>query len=453
MVSQAYPRPFETADRPAEADRAGFLRLDPLLLLATLGLIGFGLFSLGKVTGGDVPHDPYYYVLRQAIYAVIGLALMLALARVDYSRFRELRVGLYTVMISSIVLVLLLGQATRGSKRWIELPFFTFQPSELAKVLLIAALAGFAIDRGRRVKEGQQTARLLLLGEATRGSKRWIELPFFTFQPSELAKVLLIAALAGFAIDRARRVSEEQRTARLMLMGFVPAMIVAVQPDLGTAVTYAVITLAILFVAGVRWTHFALLGALLATAVTAVLVISPAIGHPILQDYQQERLTTFLNPSSDPRDATYQIDQSLIAIGSGAKTGRGADSTQTENGFVPDRTTDFIFSVVGERFGFVGAAFVLSLYALLIWRALRIMTLSKNLYGSLIAGAIASMFMCQVFVNVGVAIGIMPVTGITLPLLSFGGSSVVVTLMAIGLLQSIYVQARLTAKSRADLLR
>ena len=236
-------------------------------------------------------------------------------------------------------------------------------------------------------------------------------------------------------------------------MGFVPAVIVFMQPDLGTAVTYVVITLAILFVAGVRWTHFALLGVLLAAAVSAVLVIAPAIGHPVLKGYQQERLTSFLNPSSDPRDATYQIDQSLIAIGSGGKTGRGAGSTQTENGFVPDRTTDFIFSVVGERFGFVGAAFVLSLYALLIWRALRIMTLSKNLYGSLIAGAIAAMFMCQVFVNIGVAIGIMPVTGIPLPLMSFGGSSVVVTLMAVGLLQSIYVQARLTSKSRADLLR
>ena len=116
------------------------------------------------MTGDDVPHEPYYYVIRQATYAVIGLALMLALARVDYSRFRELRVGLYTAMIGGIILVLLLGQATRGSKRWIELPFFTFQPSELAKVLLIAALAGFAIDRGRRVTDGQQTARLLLLG-------------------------------------------------------------------------------------------------------------------------------------------------------------------------------------------------------------------------------------------------------------------------------------------------
>jgi rod shape determining protein RodA len=397
MVSDAYPRPFDD-QREAGRERGGMLGLDPLLLVAALGLVGFSLFTLKAVTGGDIPHDPNYYVVRQAIYAVLGIAFMLAIARVDYSRFRELRVGLYTAMVTGIILVLVLGQATRGSRRWIELPFFTFQPSELGKVLLIAALAGFAIDRGRRVGEGQHTARILL-------------------------------------------------------MGFVPALIVFLQPDLGTAVTYVVITLAILFVVGVRWTHFALLGALLSTAVAAVLVFAPAIGHPVLKDYQQERLTSFLNPSSDPRDATYQIDQSLIAIGSGNKVGRGADATQTENGFVPDRTTDFIFSVVGERFGFVGAAFVLSLYALLIWRALRIMTLSKNLYGSLIAGAIAAMFMCQVFVNVGVTIGIMPVTGIPLPLMSFGGSSVVVTLMAVGLLQSIYVQARLTSKSRADLLR
>ncbi len=397
MVSDAYPRPFDDARSAGASERTGVLGLDPLLILAVLGLVGFSLFTLKAVTGGDVPHDPYFYVVRQAIYAVLGFALMLAVARVDYSRFRELRVGLYTAMMASIILVLLLGQATRGSRRWIELPFFTFQPSELGKVLLITALAGFAIDRGRRINDRQQTARLLL-------------------------------------------------------MGFVPALIVFMQPDLGTAITYVVITLAILFVVGVRWTHFALLGGLLTAAVTAVLVIAPAIGHPVLKGYQQERLTSFLNPSSDPRDATYQIDQSLIAIGSGGKVGRGTDSTQTENGFVPDRTTDFIFSVVGERFGFVGAAFVLSLYALLIWRALRIMTLSKNLYGSLIAGAIAAMFMCQVFVNIGVAIGIMPVTGIPLPLMSFGGSSVVVTLIAVGLLQSIYVQARLTSKGRADLL-
>jgi rod shape determining protein RodA len=396
MVSEAYPRPFDER-RAAGDERTAVLGLDPLLALGALALIGFSLVTLGATTGGDIPHNPHFYVIRQAIYAVIGIALMLAIARVDYSRFRELRVGLYTAMLAIIVLVLVLGSATRGSRRWIELPFFTFQPSELGKVLLIAALA-------------------------------------------------------GFAIDRARRVSERQRTARLLFMGLVPALIVFVQPDLGTACVYVVITLAVLFVAGVRWTHFAAVGALAVAAVGVVLVIAPAIGHPVLKGYQEERLTSFLNPSSDPRDATYQINQSLIAIGSGGKTGRGETSTQTENGFVPDRTTDFIFAVVGERFGFVGAAFVLSLFALLIWRALRIMTLAKNLYGSLIAGGIAAMLMFQVFVNVGVAIGIMPVTGIPLPLMSFGGSSVVVTFIAIGLLQSIYVQARLTSKSRADLL-
>ncbi len=397
MVTEAYPRPFDSRRKKA-AERAAprLLRLDWPLLAGSLALIAFSIYTLGETTGNEIPHQPYYYVFRQAIYAVIGVAFMLGIARIEYSRLRELRVGLYTVMLSSIVLVLLLGQATRGSKRWIELPFFTFQPSELGKVLLLAALAGFAIDRGRRI-------------------------------------------------------SERQRTARLMLMGFVPALIVFAQPDLGTAIVYVVITLAVLFIAGVRWTHFAALGALAALAVAAVLVIAPALGHPVLKGYQQERLTSFLHPSSDPRDSSYQLRQSEIAIGSGGRTGRGEDSTQTENGFLPEANTDFIFAVVGERFGFVGAAFVLSLYALLIWRALRITTLAKNLYGAMIAGGIAAMLMCHVFVNVGITIGIMPITGIPLPLMSFGGSSVVVTFMALGLLQSIYVQARLTQKSGAPL--
>src|SRR5213596_3200362 len=153
---------------------------------------------------------------------------MLAIACVDYSRFRELRVGLYTAMMGSIILVLLLGQATRGSKRWIELPFFTFQPSELGKILLICALAGFAIDRGRHL-------------------------------------------------------SERQRSARLIAMGFLPAAIVFVQPDIGTAGVYIAITLAVLFIAGVKWTHFAALGGLIVAAVAVVLVLAPAVGHPVLQ--------------------------------------------------------------------------------------------------------------------------------------------------------------------------
>jgi rod shape determining protein RodA len=230
------------------------------------------------------------------------------------------------------------------------------------------------------------------------------------------------------------------------LLGTVPALLVFMQPDLGTGAVYIVITLAVMFIAGVRWTHFAALGGIAAAAVAIVLVIAPAVGVTILQPYQEERLTAFLDPSEDPADASYQINQALIAVGSGGKTGRGDDATQTQQDFLPERHTDFIFAAVGERFGFVGAAFLLSLYALLIWRALRILTLSKNLYGSMIAGGIAAMFMFHVFVNVGMNVGIMPITGIPLPLMSFGGSSVVVTFLAIGLLQSIYVQAQLTSK-------
>ena len=233
---------------------------------------------------------------------------------------------------------------------------------------------------------------------------------------------------------------------RLLALGLFPAGLVLLQPDLGTALVYGAVTLAIMFIAGVRWTHFAAMFAAVATVVVGVLVIAPAVGVPMLKDYQQERLTAFLHPVDDPADSSYQINQSLIAVGSGGKTGRGDDATQSQEGFLPERHTDFIFAVVGERFGFVGAAFLLSLYALLIWRALRILTLSKNLYGSMIAGGIAAMLMFHVLVNVGMNIGIMPITGIPLPLMSSGGSSVIATFLALGLLQSIYVQAQLTSK-------
>ena len=386
--SRASRRGESAADRPRLAD------LDPLLLIGVIGLAVMSVLTITLSTRGDVPGDPYYFAIRQTLYMVIGVALMLALARVDYSRFRDLRVGIYSAMIASIVLVLLVGTASRGSRRWIELPFFTFQPSELGKLLLMLALA-------------------------------------------------------AFVIDRAMRVSERQRTARLLLLGLVPAVLVVLQPDLGTGLVYGVITLALLFIAGVHWTHFAALGALAVAAIAVVLVVMPAVGVSVLHGYQEERLTSFLSPSEDPGDASYQVNQALIAIGSGGKTGQGDQATQTRNDFLPESRTDFIFAAVGERFGFVGAAFLLSLFALLIWRALRILTLSKNLYGSMIAGGIAAMLMFQVFVNVGMTLGIMPITGIPLPLMSYGGSSVLVTLMAVGILQSIYVQARLTSKSRA----
>jgi rod shape determining protein RodA len=381
---------------PPLVPREWRLRLDPLLLLASLGLVAVSLVALRGATQNDIPGDPGYYVNRQAVYAGIGVVLMYAASRLDYSRLRELRYAIYGLMIALLVLVLGIAQATRGSKAWIPLPGFNFQPSELGKVLLVLALSAFVVDRMRSM--GRHT------------------------------------------------------TARIMLLGLIPTMLVIAEPDLGSAMVYVAATLAVLFVAGAPWRHFAALGALFAVSIALVVVAAPAMGVEVLKPYQVDRLTAFLNPSEDPNEEGYHINQSLTAIGSGGKTGRGDDATQTRLDFLPEHHTDFVFSVVGEEFGFVGAALVLSLFALLIWRALRTLTMSKNLYGTLVAGGITAMLMFQVFVNVGMTIGIMPITGIPLPLVSYGGSSVLTTLMAIGVLQSIYAQGRETAGAKGPRL-
>lgn len=381
------------AVRPGIAERLGLPYMDAPLALFAAGLAAFSVFTLSQSTLHDVPGSPNYFVDRQAIYAVLGIVGMYLLARIDYSRFRELRVGIYTFLCVSISLVFVFGFAARGSRR--------------------------AFD-----------------------------LPFFSFQPSELGKLLLVLALAGFVIDGARNGSDWQRTVRYLCLGLAPAALVFMQPDLGTSLVYGAITLAVMYVGGVPWTHFAAIGAAIVAMTAIVLVVAPAIGTPLLKDYQTQRLTSFLHPSEDPSDAGYQQNQAKTAIGSGETTGRGDRATQTRLDFVPERHTDFIFAVIGERYGFMGAALVLSLYALLIWRALRIVTLSKNSYGTLVAGGIAAMLLFQVFVNVGMNLGIMPITGIPLPLMSYGGSSVLATFLAIGVLQSIHMQARLGQRGR-----
>jgi rod shape determining protein RodA len=390
------------SDPPAPlVPREWRLRLDPLLLLAAVGLVVCSCLAIRGATRDDIPGDPLYYVERQAAYAVVGLVLMYGVSRLDYSRLRELKYALYGLLIGSIVLVF--------------------------------GLAG-----------------------ATRGSKRWIETPVMNFQPSELGKVLLVLALAGFVVDRLRGAGSRETTARVMLLGLIPAMLVMAQPDLGTAMVYVVGTLAILFVAGAPWRHFAALAALGATAIALALVVLPTAGVELLQPYQVDRLTSFLHPSDVSGEEGYQQQQSKIAIGSGEKTGRGVrGATQTGLNFLPEHHTDFIFAVIGETWGFAGAALVLSLYALLVWRGLHILTVSKNLYGALIAGGITMMVLFQVFVNVGMTVGIMPITGVPAPLLSFGGSSMLVTFLAIGLLQSVHAQGRETVigKGRASVFQ
>jgi rod shape determining protein RodA len=364
------------------------LPLDPLLTLATIGLGICSILTLGAATREFVPGNPHYYVDRQAIYLIVGFVLMLTLARIDYARLRHLMYPIYGALMLSILAVLALGHKT--------------------------AL----------------------------GAQRAIEFPLFSFQASELGKVLLILALSAFVVSRSKRLRNLETTAQVMLAALVPAMFVVIQPDLGSGLVYMAIAFMLLFVAGASWRQMAGLVALVAAAGAFMLVVAPAAGVHVLKPYQVERLTAFLHPSSDPKQkGAYQQEESKVAIGAGQKTGRGVNSTQIKGSYVPESDTDFIFAAVGEQYGFVGAALVLSLYALLIWRTLRILVMSKDLFGSLVAAGVVAMLMFQVFVNVGMAVGIMPITGVTLPLMSYGGSSVITTLLAIGLLQSIYVQA------------
>ncbi|HEY2282524.1 MAG TPA: rod shape-determining protein RodA [Solirubrobacteraceae bacterium] len=366
------------------------LPLDPLLTLAVLGLAIASVMTLGAATRGAVPGDPGYYVNRQVVYLVLGGVLMLVLARVDYARLRPLKYAIYALLMFSILAVLAAGSSANGSQRAISLSFFSFQGSELGKVLLILALSAFVVDRARRLRE-------------------------------------------------------RDTTARVMLAALMPAMLVIAQPDLGSGMVYMVIAFVLLLVAGTPWRQLAALVALVVVSAAFVLTIGPAAGVHVLKPYQAERLTAFLHPSADPRKEGYQQEESKIAIGSGQKTGRGSDATQIRLNFVPEDHTDFVFAAVGEQYGFVGAGLVLCLYALLIWRTLRILAMSRDLFGSLLAAGVAAMLMFQVFVNVGMTIGIMPITGVTLPLMSYGGSSVITTLLAVGLLQSIYVRARASA--------
>jgi rod shape determining protein RodA len=390
--------PEQPTAPPTTAARTLRLPLDPVLTLAAIGLGVCSIVTLGAATKNLVAGQPHYYVDRQATYLIVGVLLMLVLSRLDYARLRPLKNVIYGSLILSILAVLGLGHTARGSQRAINFPFFSFQASELGKVLLTVALAALIVDRARRLRE-------------------------------------------------------RDTTALVMLAALIPAMFVIAQPDLGSGMVYVVIAFTLLFIAGASWKHLAGLAALGAVSLTLVLVAAPAVGVHLLKPYQVERLTAFLHPSTNPEKEGYQQEESKIAIGAGQKTGRGANASQINLNYVPEDHTDFVFAAVGEQYGFVGAAFVLMLYALLIWRALRILAMSKDLFGTLVAAGVAAMLMFQVFVNVGMTIGIMPITGVPLPLMSYGGSSVITTLLAIGLLQSIYVQARASQALKGRVLR
>jgi rod shape determining protein RodA len=376
------------ARRREAGEVASFVRRLDWLLIGSVGaLIGYGLWGIAGITRHDVAGNPYYYVTRQGVFVAIGVVGMIAAIVIDPALYRY---------------------------RW---------------KLILGGSAG--------------TIALVFLEGTIRGSKRWIDLGFFRFQPSEFGKVLFVLALAGFLAERIRRLNEVQTVVWAIGLAAIPIVLVFLQPDFGTAMVYLAALGAALFVAGVRWLHLALVGAAVVLAAVLVLWFLPAVGIHMLAPYQADRLTGFLHPDNDPRGTTYNITQSKNAIGSGQLRGRGVEgATQTTLNFLPEHATDFVFASFAEERGFVGCAILLALYLLVVWRGIRVVTLARDAFSAIVAGALVSALVFQIFVNVGMTMGIAPITGIPLPFMSVGGSSMITNLIAVGLLLGIHARAR-----------
>jgi rod shape determining protein RodA len=380
--SAARTRRRETADVTALVRR-----LDWILLGSVGVLVGYGLWAIAGITRHDVPGNAHYYVVRQGAYVAVGVVGLLLALLIDPAWY---------------------------ARRW----------------RLVFGGTVFAIA-------------IVFAQGAVRGSKRWLDLGFFRFQPSEFGKVLFVVALAGFLAERSRKLDDPRTVLQAVGLACVPMFLVFVQPDVGTAMVYAAAFAAILFVAGVRWLHLGVLVAVAVFLVTTVLWIAPAGGVHILKPYQVDRLTGFFHPNSDPADATYNIVQSKNAIGAGQLNGRGVNgATQTTLHFLPEHHTDFVFASLSEERGFVGASILLGLYLLVVWRGLRVVALARDPFSAIVAGGIVFALLFQIFVNVGMTMGIAPITGIPAPFLSVGGSSMIANLVAVGILLAIHARAR-----------
>ena len=372
------------ATKPYVSERRPLRHLDPILLLSVLALGIVGLVTIYSATHASLVAqriDPGFYLKKQLTFVTLGVVVILVAASFDY-RFVKVYAGIiYVASLALLVLVRTpLGTTIRGSQRWFQLFGFQLAPSELAKLALVAMLAAFLSQ----------------------------------LRSSDLSLQALYRATAIAA---------------------VPGLLVFLQPDLGTSIVLVAILVGILVVAGARARHLGVL------ALTAIVLIFGALQLGLVKDYQIARLTAFFDPQNDPQRSDYNRTQAEIAIGSGGLLGRGyLKGTQTNLDFVPEQHTDFIFTVIGEEFGFVGAIFVLMLFALLIWRAVRIALLAKDPFGTYLASGIASMLAIQVFVNVGMTLGIMPITGIPLPFVSYGGSSFLTNCAAVGLLLNVHMR-------------
>jgi rod shape determining protein RodA len=362
-------------------------RVDWTLLLAVLALCAFGaalVWSATRQAALDSGGDPTAFLKKHCLNVAIGLALAVVASVFDYRMLRAYAPALYLLSLAGLVAVLSpLGSTINGSHSWIVLPAgFSIQPSELAKVALVVGMAMLLSEK----RDAEDT-------------------------PRDVDVVMTLAFAA------------------------VPLALVMLQPDLGTALVVSAIVLGVVAVSGapLRW--------VVGLVVGAALIAVVAVQSGLLKDYQLDRFRAFYDPTADPKGAGYNVRQAQIAIGSGGLDGQGLfHGAQTQGKFVPAQQTDFIFTVAGEELGFVGAAMIVALLGLVLWRAGRIAMRAEDLFGRLMATGVVCWFAFQSFENIGMTLGIMPVTGVPLPFVSYGGSSMFANMLAVGLLMNVHMR-------------
>jgi rod shape determining protein RodA len=353
---------------------------DWILLLLALLLTAIGLIVIYSTSFKAASLVAPVRAQDQIIFAVVSLVALFAVARSDYRGWSRFVPVFYLLMVVSLIAVLVLGRSALGATRWINIGFFQFQPSEFAKLVVILTLAKYFSANYD-----------------------------FMDNPRHLLVSLLYVV--------------------------VPMGLVLLQPDLGTALVLGLIWVVMAVVARIRLSYLAAMGAALVVAIPLII--------PHLKPYQRARLDVFVNPTADPLHTGYNVVQSTIAVGSGQLFGRGLDAgSQSQLNFLPSQPTDFIFAVLSEKLGFIGGMLVIVLFAALLLRAVLIAARAEDRFGMFVAAGIITMLLVHVFINIGMNVGLLPVTGIPLPFISYGGTSLLVSLLSIGLLESIAVRRK-----------
>lgn len=382
-------------------DKKMLKNLDWPFIVLLLLLLASSLFVLASASGNLVNGRPYYYLERQTVWLVLGVAVAAVVTWLNYHELERFVVPAYLGILALLVGVLFVEPRSVEASRWFYIGSYSFQPSELGKLVLIVALAAYLAKNQHRINEWR----------------------------------VFFGALA---------------------LTLIPMLLVMCEPDLGTALVFGFIMLAMLWLGGIPRTRVLGLILILALLIGIVFVdlwfatdgfthLAEELPLPLpLHTYQLNRLIIFVNPEMDPMDTGYQIIQSKVAIGSGGLLGKGyGEGSQVQNNFLPTHHTDFIFAVVGEELGLLGTGVVLALYLLLLLRAVRIALHAADMFGSLVVSGIVAMLLFQIFINIGMTVGVMPVTGITLPFFSYGGTSLLINMLAVGLILSVNIRSNL----------